>query len=254
MSDLRFDPAQIREELLGATGYQWALDSSFLKAKADGGLGGSAESFAGLAIECLLVGFDEPAERLLSMAEEWVLAAIEGNERTDRYFPDADEAARFETLAFCRWLRSNRHDTESLAQFVQYKDRYLNGQKRPDKIGVSLTVVTYVDAGAFERTLEIFDTTRGLSPPTGLVARNEAQMAYLLSRHHLGLDYSADDLQTAARKFLMRNINTWLARGHWVRAAEWLKVLHWNSGDRSVPAKEIVLKSYDYIRGVSFPQ
>lgn len=253
MSQSHFDPLRTREQLLGSTGFEWSLQRNFAQTKVDGGLAGTAVSRLAEVIQCLLVGFDEPAQRLLKMAAEWVQAAIDCNERPQRYFPDATEASRYETLALCNWLISNHHDTESLQHFVEYDDRYFDRQARKDKVDVFLTLVAYIDAGAFERTLEIFAGTRGLSPPTALAPRNEAQMAYIIARHHLELEYSPDDVRAATKAFLKRHIDSWLSNGHWVRADKWLKVVHWNDGDRSVPARQIVLKCYDYLPGRSFP-
>src|ERR1700682_3298458 len=230
-------------------GYEWSMNHSFEDAQKADGLTGSAHFDLGLAIDCLLVGFDGPAEQLLDQATQWVGVAIESGERPQHYFPDGTEADRFETLALCNWSLFNKHDSQSLQQFVTYNDQYLNRQKRLDKVSVSLGIAPYVDAGAFERILELFDTTPGLRPPTTLSPRNEAQMAYIVSRHHLGLQYSREDVQTATAKFLKRNIDPWLTGGDAVSAAQWMKVLHWNDSDRSLSAKQVIMKGYDFFPG-----
>ena len=254
MSLNRFDPERERELLLNPVGgYEWSLKHRLENSQACGGLRSSADFDLGTAIECLLVGFDEPARRLLEQATEWVQVAIETDERPERYFPDATEASRFETLALCKWLLFNQHDADSLRHFVATMDQCINAEKRLDKIDISLGIAAYVDAGAFERTLEIFARTPGLSAPKSLAPRSEAQMAYILARHHLGLEYTAEDVQMATTKFLSRNINTWLTEGHAVRAAQWLKVLQWNDTDRFLSAKQVLLKAYDYLPGVCSP-
>ena len=68
MSGDQFDPARRREILLGPVGYAWALQSDFNKTKVVGGVASTASADLDIAIECLLVGFDEPAERLLKQA------------------------------------------------------------------------------------------------------------------------------------------------------------------------------------------
>lgn len=230
-------------------GFDWALNRNIDESKARRGLTGFADSNLGRAIECFLVGFDEPAERLLEQVAKWVKIAIETNERPERYFVGATEAQRFQTQALCNWLLFNRHDTASLQSFVTQKDRYYNSQKKKDKYGVSLGLLTYVNASAFERSLEIFNSTPGLSPPKSLSPRNEAEMAYILSRHHLGLQYSRDDVQVANKKFLTKNIDAWLSNGQAMRAAEWMKILYWNYGHRTIPAKHVLMKCYDYLPG-----
>ena len=53
-----------------------ALGRDFVRAKAVGGLGSTADFNLGRAVQCFLVGLDEPAERLLRFALEWVDVAI----------------------------------------------------------------------------------------------------------------------------------------------------------------------------------
>lgn len=250
----QFDPGRSRELLLGSCGYEWSLRAEFAEAKAVGGLASTADANLGTAIECSLVGFDEPAGRLLKQAAEWVQVAIETDERPERYFPGATEAIRFQTLALCNWFLFNEHDTVSLQRFVEHEDLYLNSQTRKDKVGVSLTLLTYVNAGAFKRTLEIFEGTPGLSAPTTLSPRNEAEMAYIVSRHRLHMQYSQDEVQTATTKFLAKNVDKWLSNGHWVRVAEWMKILYWNDADRELRAKQVLMKCYDYLPGRRSPE
>ncbi len=77
--------------------------------------------------------------------------------------------------------------------------------------------------------------------------RNEAEMAYIHSRHRLGLQYSEEDVQAATHKFLKKNIDSWLGNGHAVRAAEWMKVLYWNDRNRTLSAKQVLMKCFDYL-------
>ncbi len=109
-SAMPFDPSHEKQLLLDPVGgYEWSLRSDFGKTKDAGGLGSTACSNSGMAVACLLVGFDLPAERLLKQAAEWVQIAIASDERPQRYSPGASEASRFQTLALCNWLL-DRHD------------------------------------------------------------------------------------------------------------------------------------------------
>ena len=248
MASSNFDPSHAMKLLLDPVGgYEWSLKRSMEESKARGGLGNSAHLYLGQAIECLLVGFDEPAELLLKKATEWVQLAITSDEHPERYFPGATEASRYQTLALCNWLISDEHDLESLGQFVAREDCYLKSIARMDKVDISLTVLTYVDAGAFERALEILGGAPGLSKPTSLSAHNEAQMAYILSRSFLGLEYNQEDITALTVRFLAKNIDKWLSNGHWVRAAEWMKIIHWNNAAQRLSAKQILMKCYDYL-------
>lgn len=250
MSQSKFDPDTIRNELLGSTGYEWSLASDFADAKAAGGLGSSARSDLRTAIQCLLVGFDQPARRLLKFALEWVEVAIASDERPERYFPNGTEASRYETRALCNWLLSNQHDAESFDQFVAFEDRYLaDARAGRDKVSVSFVLPTYVDAGAFEHALEIFQNVPRLSPPTSSTIRGEAAMAYVVSQHRLGLRYSRAEFEAIAARFLKMHVDKWLANGHWDRAAEWMKIVHWNNAKPPISANQALLKCYDYLPG-----
>jgi hypothetical protein len=248
MGQSQFNPIAIKERLLGPIGYEWSLADDFAEAEAVGGLGSSAESKLRTAIKCLLVGFDEPAVRLLKLALEWVEVAIASDERPERYFPNGTEALFFQTKALCNWLLLNWHDAESFHHYVVHEDRYLADPRASrDKAEVSFVLPTYVDAGAFERALEIFGHVPRLSPPTSSIVRGEAAMAYVVSQHRLGLQYSHAEFEAIAGRFLKMHVDNWLVSGHWDTAAEWMKIIHWNNAKPPISAKQALLKCYDYL-------
>jgi len=254
MNAARFDPIRKREFLLGDCGYEWSLSMSYDYAKAENGLAAVANSNLSTAIECILVGFDEPAERLLKRSVEWVKTAIAMGERPHRYFANGTEALNRYTLAMCNWLLFDSHDLDSYQQFVEYEDRYLTGTKAgKSRVEVSFVLPGYIDAGAFQRALEIFERTPGLSPPKSLALRSEAHMSYVLCRHHLGLQYSRDEVDSTTDKFLRRNLNAWLSDGGWERAAAWMKIVHWNMRSPRPSARETLLKCYEYLPGCQRP-
>jgi hypothetical protein len=135
------------------------------------------------------------------------------------------------------------HDSESLKRFVEHEDRFLIDSKiGRDKTNVSLTLVGYVDAGAYQQALERF-ADAGLSiPESSGSIRNEGQMCYVICRHRLGQEYLEADIKPASEKFLKRSVNGWLVDGHFLRAAEWMKVVHWREGKAGLSPKEAVLK------------
>ena len=254
MGQSHFDPIAIRERLLGPTGYEWSLASDFADAQSVGGLGSSGKSKLRTAIECLLVGFDEPGERLLKFALEWVEVAIASGERPARYFPNGTEASFFQTKALCNWLLSNQHDAESFERYLEFEDRYVSTPSiGKDKVSVSFILPTYVDAGAIERALEIFRNTPRLSPPTSSTVRGEAAMAYVVSQFRLGLQYTRTEFETIATRFLKMHVDKWLANGHWDCAAEWMKIVHWNNAQGPITAKQALLRCYDYLPGCERP-
>ena len=158
MGESRFDPIAISERLLGPTGYEWSFSTRLCRSSGRWRPWELSSLKLRTAIECLLVGFDEPAERLLKLALEWVRVSIDSNERPERYFPDGTEALSYHTKALCNWLLLNWHDSDSFHHFVEYEDRWLGEfhSRSKDKTVVSFVLPTYVDAGAFERALELF--------------------------------------------------------------------------------------------------
>ena len=252
-----FDPATEKAFLLGSSafGFEKPLKESIEEGKAESTLGAYSGALLTKALRCWLVGLDDPAARLLRKAHQWVLAAIEANERPMHYFPDATEAERFLTLAMCNWLLHGSHDADAFQKYIENEDRYLLHSKfAKDKVTISLTLPDYANAGAWGRAVEIFEQTPKLSPPESLrKIRSEAQMVYVLCQHHLRGQFTKQEIAVTGEKFLSRNVETWLGNGHYLRAVQWLKILHWNDTDRTASPKEIVLKCYDYLPGRTRP-
>src|SRR5262249_7342482 len=112
----------------------------------------------------------------------------------------------------------------------------------------------YLDAGAYETALQRFAAGRKLTPPKKLAAiRNEAQMAYVISRRRLGFEYTDTEVEAASAKFLTRNVNTWLLGGHSDRVAQWMKIVYWQEGKVGLSPKEALLKCYDHLPGCERP-
>jgi hypothetical protein len=251
-----FDPIEERHSLLGDCGYDFDLTRDIGEAKGVGGRGSSSDAFLGAAIRCMLNGLREPASQLLRKSEKWVTAALDEDEiprrylHDERYSPDGEAALRYRTLALCGWLLHDQHDTESFRRFVECEDGFFG--KSPagkDKVNVSLALPTYVDAEAFHRVLQLFASTTGLTEPKSLGSiRSEAQMSFVLCCRRLGEKYGDDDVAAGVGKFLDRNVDGWLSNGHFVRAAEWMKIVYWQKGVGGGCAKDALLKCYDHLQ------
>lgn len=251
----KFDPFYVRQILDGGTGYRFFLTFDFEKAKNAGGLASSASAYINMAVKCILVGYDAPADQLLHRAFDWLTVAIKEHEKPPAYGADGTEAERFFNLAMCNWLLHGKHDAESLNRFVEHEDRFLLSSKMwREKTNVSLTLVNYVDAGANEKVLEWFGKAALSIPKSSGAVRNEGQMCYIISRHRLGQKYLEIEIESAIEKFLKRSVNGWLTDGHFSRAAEWMKVVHWQEGKADISPKEAVLKCYEYLSDVALPK
>ncbi len=187
--------------------------------------------------------------RLLARSRHWASVAVETNELVNLRdeSPFGEIALRHRTLAMCSWLATGKHDAENLRLAIDFEEQYLaSDSPSRNKQQISLSLPSYVNAYAYERTLKTFASCPKLLPPKNLNnIRCEAAMCYVLCRQRLGHDYTALEADAALAKFLMRNVDTeWLARGHYGRAAEWMKIAHWRAGDDPVA---IVLRCYDYL-------
>jgi hypothetical protein len=251
---LNFDPQECRKRLHNDVGgYAWTLRRSVEKIASDSALGSYASFDLEMAIECLLVRYDRPALQLLNRARSWLMLAFANNERPNVYSKGGTEAHWHLDLALCNWLLGNQHDEENFRLYVQNEEYHLsNTHLAQDKREISFVLPHYVDAGAYREALARYDGA-GLAPPTGLGAiRTEGQMSYVLCRQQLGEDYEPAGVEAATDRFLSRSLHDWLRDGNWSRAAEWMKIRHWN-GRPGASAVQALMKCYDYIPGVEPP-
>jgi hypothetical protein len=256
----KFDPEHERRILLGDCGFEFDLAADISQAKTTGGRGSSSHAFLGTAIRCLLNGLDEPAFQLLKKAQQWVSVALAEEEipkrflHDERYSPDGEAALRNQTLAMTNWLLNGQHDAESYRRFVECEDRFLGSSELgKDKVSISLLLPIYVDAGVYQRALERFASSRLTAPKSCGPVRNESQMAYVLCRYRLGEDFTETEVSSVTGTFLDSNVDGWLTSGHFVRAAEWMKIVYWREGKAGISAKEALLKCYDHLSDCSLP-
>jgi hypothetical protein len=254
-----FDPANERRSLLGDCGYEFDLARNIDQARDVGGRGSSAHAFLGTAIQCLLNGLDEPAFQLLKKAKQWISVALAEKEipkrylHDERYSPDGEAALRYQTLALVNWLLCDQHDAESYRHFVEHQDRFWSSQVRKDKVSASSLLPVYVDAREYRGALQLF-TSSGLTVAKSRnLIRNEGQMAYVLCLYQLGEDFTKTEVDSITGKFLDSNVDGWLANGHFVRAAEWMKIVYWREGNAGMSAKDALLKCYDHLPDCSRP-
>ena len=239
-----FAPERLRANLEGTVGYEFDLASPFEDAETVGGLASSAHAFLNSGIACVLVGLDEPAHRLFSKAYDWLVAAISEDERPSAYFAHGTEALRLADLALLNWLLEGIHDSGSQDHYVQQMDRYFEGQKRLDRIGLLHSLVNYIAGGYIDRAFELVQKTKGLSAPRSRTQiSNEAHVVHVLKEY--GLD--SVEGRVAVRLFLDRSMGTWLANGHFGEAANWVKIAYWSQEATAVTPVQVVLQCYRHL-------
>ena len=234
---VRFDPTELKAQLQGDLGYSFDLASPFAEAERVGGLASSAHAFMNTGIACFLVGLDAPAQQVLQKARVWLELAIEKEERPQRYFPDATEALRFSDHAVLTWLLESEPSPTSLERCIEFRDRFWDRTGPRDPEEVSLSLLDYVEAGLSQRVLELFERSGLGAPADPLRVVSEAQMIYLLCTNEL----VSKDVDRSLQRFLDRETGRWLGRGHFDRAARWMKVAYWNYRSSSLAPREVVL-------------
>lgn len=249
----RFSPKQERKNLLRFI--NCALESDLEKCLPFASLTSTAGFDLDMAIACYFTELDDPARRLIEKSIQWVQAAIDGKGCEHYYEPEWTEADRFETLAMCNWFLTGRHDSENHDRFVYHYDRYLKySNALADRVNTSLILPTYLDHGLYERVLEIFAATPSLTPPEpGAALRSEAAACYAIAKQRLDHGVLSEDVRHAVGRFLRLCVNELIVTAAWTRAARWMKIVHWNAAPAELSPKQVVMKCYDYLRGVRPP-
>lgn len=242
-----FDIAKKRSLLLSEIGFEWYLSRELGEARARRSLTGTASSLLASGVKCLLVGFDEPAYKLLEKAREWLLVAMEEKEVPRGSTLNGAETLRLQDIALCNWLLTGSHDAECLRRAISGEelDMASEGQERHV---LELTLAVYLDAGQYERAIELFETTAGLSPPKSLAnVRTEARMVYVLCKHRCRSEYSAEEVRKCLNQFLRCRVDEWLNTGLYTNMARWMKIAHWNGTESRESAREALLHCFDCV-------
>lgn len=245
-----FDPRERRELLDGSTGYRRSLNKTYDFVLSKNGVTPWAEADINEAISCLLVGYDGPALELLTRARGWLITAAQQGETPNGYVRYFTEGRRHLSLALCNWLLSSQQDVKNYRLFLLNDIRSMRDDPAvaKDKTNISMVMPHYVDAGAYQHALDLFHGA-SLKPAASLSQiKTEGQMCYVICRHVLGHEYSAEEVAAGLKRFLNRAVNYWLLDGIWDRAAEWMKIVHWNGHEPELTAKQALLKCYDYLK------
>lgn len=250
-----FDPQRLVKQLNDSCGIALSLSKDFEKSRSVNGLGPSAFYIYCDAVAATIVGMDEAVLPLLTKAEQWLQVAMDTNEVPDRSTDVWENHDRLLTLSCIRWLRDGYHDQTNLKRAVDFLELHFTRPETKDTVELGLSMHLLADCDDWDRVLRWFAENPKLHPPRSpTYVQTEAHMAYVMARQRAGLDYSETDVETAKQKFLKRHMDGWLSRGHYARAADWLKILHWQQGSAGLTPREAILKCYDYLPGCQPPQ
>jgi len=247
-----FNPHKTREHLDAIYGVPLHRSRNIEEVAEINALGSHASSMISSAIRCILVGYDDVGHELLAKSKLWAEEAIKKDEPQAQDIPPGEDFIIHEELALCNWLLSGKHDEENSRAGVRNSSLYYSGCKK-DKVSIALAISAYIDAFAYEATLELIESTPGLKQPSSAKrVSGPAGMSYIIAAHHVRDEYSADEVQAALQKFLQRKMCEWV-HGHYSTLARWLKIAYFNESETPLTPKETLLKAYDYLLDAEYP-
>ncbi len=202
-------------------------------------------------MQCFLVGRFDVGRELMPKARTFLRAAVEHKEEWENRPQGGAQFQRLCEFALCNWLLEKRHDSKSLKLAVEWQEIWFAEHDEIDKTNVQLSLSEYLNAEEYEVLIRRFEQG-GLKKPSNLrQIKGEGTMSYVIARHRLGLEYSAEEVQAALKSFLKRNVATWLGHGHRDTTAVWMKLAFWKPGDDPVAT---LLKCYNYLPGLEPPK
>jgi hypothetical protein len=248
---MRFDPKKSRRDLKS-----YLIDlhrkASLGEAMEENCLANYGSYMLDCAVECFLVGFFEVGLELTAQAHVFFREAIERKEPAKLYVRELTEVYRLQGFALCNWLIHGQHDLESLTQAAHWRDIWF--EEHPNLVhgDIQYVLTDYLEAERYETLVERF-LQAGAKKPTNLRrVQGEGTLCYAIARQCLGLEYTADEIETAINTFLKRRIPQWLGGdGRWTGAARWMKLAFWNKGEDPIAT---VLRCYDYLPGLKPPK
>ncbi|MEO0477039.1 MAG: hypothetical protein AAF085_13870 [Planctomycetota bacterium] len=238
----KLDIEKKKRALLSDVGYEWHLAKSIDDQREIGHYGCWAEGFLQLAIDCQVVGFNEPIDMLLNKSKQWLLAAIDSNN-----FEGSSPLSTYETLSLCNWMLGVDIDIDNDKRLIQTCDRWLQ-ECSFDLPEVSYSIKSYLQVGAFENVLKTLQKATKFSPAKSIKnIRNEAKIAHVIAKAQLGIDVTEEEAADAGRNFLSKKMSEWLSRGFTNRAAAWIRIIYDPNRDSRANAKNLIMKCHDHL-------
>jgi hypothetical protein len=242
----RFSVEQSRNRLTGPAGaVASTLKRSLREVQRSNGVTSSAQIFLARGVECVLVGLDGLADKVLRKTRTWLRAAIKSSEVPRQYTPGATEGQRYADLAMCTWLLESRQDQDSLNRALDHFEQGLAAEpaeELPDSLALMFQVcLEATDYTRIIRLCEQYDLFP--LPPAdelGELYLDSGEMCHILAHHRLGLGYTEAEVSTALRLLVYCLVEEALEYLFFEPAARWMKIVHWRGENTSPSAKDAV--------------
>ena len=240
-----FNHHEALKHLQSSYGVECTLSHEFGESLDKQCLGSVGMGLVGDAINCLLVGWNDPVRELLEKAETFLTASIEGKEKGNHYFEFGTDALRHESRALCRLFLQGAPDRADWREAAQLNIAYYQRGRKIDKGGLSLALVDLVLGERPAELLSLYHQAGLKPPPSAAKARTESALAYVIASDEFEAPYTE-----TFNKVFSQQVPAWLARGHHVRVAKWMCVAYLQP---AASPQETLWRCYDFLPGVSRP-
>lgn len=226
-------------------------------------MGNVAASEIGTVIKAWLVGLDHEIQSLIPRSLQWIDKAIGIDEE---FGPDINphRTTLHWAKALGEWL-GTVWDSEGEWDLARvYEEARWRYEPRPwsaheiVKSGLDDYMAFAYQGGehdeGFEAGIQMYQRWTGKTEVSLSKALKPRDFGYALCLHRTATQqFDEDDLLKACKKMLQANLQeTWLGGGQCIRAATWLKIVHWHY-DQTLTPLQTILKAYDDMPKVSRP-
>lgn len=265
---MTFNPQIEREAFLHADGalLRQLLDIGFESYRP---MGYTADTVLKKLVYCWLVGLSEEIAPMLPRAIDWLgHAIVNGEGGFDDFAPRRTNL--YAARAMARWLLHAEAAEDDWAHarifHANCHARLAPGARRAAlaQEGFDDYLACCVQSGDFEAGLRAVDdrlVPRGGSrrPAVVLVrAPRPLELAYAVCLNRTRGNFGDAELFDAGRRMLDRCLDSnWLACGESLRAAMWLKIVHWDlaarAGHGAASPLQTVLRAHDHLGAAESP-
>ncbi|TCS32901.1 hypothetical protein EDC30_11912 [Paucimonas lemoignei] len=250
-----FDPHPQRK-FFETCGLALILDTQFEK---DAPMGNIAKNRISDVILACLIGLGTQATPIIPRCLEWLDTAISHDEDfgTSRNF---HRMALHWAKALGLWINDGLNRVEIWNKVRQFDEAALMQDQNvwPKNLIAKDRLDDYMafcyQAEQYEVGVAEFEKYYGLKTMSLKRTLKPREFAYILCLNKLNYKFNDATLFEAGRNMLQANLEeNWLGRGQYIRAATWLKLVHWEHNKTLLPF-EVLLRAYDDMPNVARPE
>ena len=249
------DPVKSRKNAFNDGTLKFYLNKTFA---AGDPIGNYANGDLEYVLKGWLVGVTMELSPIIPRSLEWLDSAIADDEQLG-------EAQNFHRMqlhwakAIGLWMQNSINDAQAWDRVRFYCEAAFTVDKNvwPKNHIATLRLDDYLafcfQAQQYKLGIAEFQKYHGIKTISLKRVLKPREYAYALCLHKVSPQFEADALLAAGKKMLAANLEEdWLGRGQNIRAATWLKIVHWQA-DQQLSPIQTMLKAYDDMPQVPKP-